>query len=910
MSLYLPPLYLLQLHFRTLAPIHNLPHFHGPQWNGMFRTLLHDYLPSGLDMAGAGIWIHPIETGVIDYDRGDPIVLGMTFPTDQASPLCGLLSDFNTLPGTIGHFQPGRTIQLESIVDRVSDITYDCLSIKESRLTPLSMALLQPEMETLGAMAEFIIRFRSPLRLRRPGDFKTEGHRWADPDFFLSEEAEKGSPLNHLIKAVNLPSQFIAAESLLEISGGALTLVDNKYGRFGVPLGGVMGTLRVTGKPSHDEAMRLAAGQYVGVGKNRAFGLGFYDIPELSNVTAIRLLSRGNSLMARAMDLGALKSSLTKIPNSSPGPDGLSKEDLVKAGKDFLERMSVTVREGSYSQGELKTYRHLKKDGGFREILVQNVSDRVVQRAIADMILPSVEKILSASTYAYRKGLNRQGAGAALQKALSDGYTVGFKADISSFFPSVNVNILCDLLNGLYPADILPEFILNWLKDMEEAGLKGLPQGSPLSPVLSNLYLDRFDKKIESLGFRLIRYGDDFIVLVQEGGSPEEIRQIVESSLSSLGLRLSPQKIEILEKAKPIKFLGYLITPEEISIIHPEAIEAREEWLPVFRDEWLSGRPVYLSSICRGAYSTGPDLSIQIEGERKELIPWNRVSRIVIVGRSSFSGGVIYRAVREEIPVSFIDVWGMTRGQLYPSNYDQSELTDLQKEYAGKKDFCLQFAKEVIAASIHNRAVILRRNSFESSELRGWIDKVAMAKDLDSLRGCEGTASRIFFESLSQLVHPFEFKSRTYHPPEGPINVMLSLGYTLLYNRIASVLLHKAYNPRIGFYHQGRGRHAALASDLIEQLRHLVERVVLALIHNQEIKPEDFSQAQAKNSTLWRLSGEGFRKFIHRFEHTMSIPSGYHGGEKTSTNAYLDEMADNLKRTLKLKIPYKALRIQ
>ena len=131
----------------------------------------------------------------------------------------------------------------------------------------------------------------------------------------------------------------------------------------------------------------------------------------------------------------------------------------------------------------------------------------------------------------------------------------------------------------------------------------------------------------------------------------------------------------------------------------------------------------------------------------------------------------------------------------------------------------------------------------------------------------------------------------------------------MLYNRLAAVLRDKGFSVRTGFFYKGRGTHAALASDLMEELRHIAERIALSLIHLGEIKERDFSIEKRQKTNFCRLMGDGFRKYIHRFEVTMAAQFSYHGGSKMSCNRYLDEIADNLKRTLKLGIPYKPLKI-
>ena len=910
MSLDLPSLHLVELHFRAIAPVRTLPHYHGPHWNGLFNFILKPYLPPETGLAQAGFWIHPIETGMSTYEKDEPLHLGLTFPEAFAGPVLQMLKEFNELYSPHGHFQPGRTVVLEKIVCCLSGQVFSPKTLEASLLPPLFPDLITSEIQSLSRKKAFTLCFHVPLRMKRPAGFKQPGHQWVDPDFFLGEAPVCPDPLVHLIRAIDLPGHSLPQSSGLAVCGGALTFLDNTYGGYATPIGGIMGLLRLTGRPTLPVAKALVAGQYLGLGKNRTFGLGFYHIPEIEQAKEIRPWTRGKTLLERATSVEALRKALERLPNSSPGPDGLSKADLKKAGDSFLKTLGREVLGNTYMPAETLTYKQKKKSGGYREILVQNFTDRVVQRAAADVLQPAVETILSRSAYAFRKGLNRKGAKSALQNALNAGYTQGLKADISAFFDSVNLDVLSDTLHGLFSFDPLPDAIMTWLRHMHEQGAKGLPQGSPLSPGLSNLYLDRFDKAIESAGFRLIRYADDFVVLGKNGQPVENCLEKVERALTGLHLQLSPEKTQKISKEGPINFLGYRLVSREIIPPDEPPQEEQSPWPPVFTDEYPSGYPVYLSSICRGAYSSGPDLVVKMENDRTEKVPWHSVSRIVIVGRSSFSAGVVYRAVKEGIPITFIDVMGRSRGQLFPTLYDLPAMALAQEKHASDTDFCLDFAKAIVSAKIHNRAVILRRNNIDPSPLRDWEEKVASAKNTEQLRGYEGSADRVYFKKLAELLQPFEFKGRSYHPPDGPVNVMLSFGYTLLYNRLASVLRDKGYSSRISFYHQGRGKHFALASDLMEELRHVVDRTVLSMVRKREIQQEHFAVVDKNSRKVWRLSGEGFRRFIHRFEHTMSIKFSYHGGEKMSCNAYLDEMADGLKRTLKLGIPYLGLRIK
>ncbi len=913
-----PPLCLLELHFRAVKPINNLPYFHGPQWYALIKHLIKPYLQDARDHATFTFAIHPIETGVFSYSEDDAIHLGLSLSIDELPLIAPMLSRFNTLTATEGHFLPSQTIILEEIMCRINSERIEPASLfKPDSAGRLSSEHIEEEIDLLTELEEFTLIFYSPLRLPRPITKKEKGHRYCDEDFFFSSYGPS-VPIEHLLTGIKRRIESISPDGMKDkiittfpvpfVADGSLIWHDVSYGNhFKKTMGGVMGGLLIRGRPSREIAELLILGQYTGLGKNRAFGLGGYIIPELDGVRKIKSFSRGKSLVERATEPELLKDALMKLPNSSPGPDGITVEDIKKVKDNFIKSLHDGLLSDTYEQGGLKKYKMLKEDGKFRDIYVQNVSDRIVHKAYADFLAPIVDRLLLTSAYAYRRGLSRKSAVESLKEAMAEGYSCGVKADIATFFDSVNLKKLSYFLEGLLSFDELPSRISKLLDHFSSMGVRGLPQGSPLSPVLSNLYLTGFDKNMENQGFRLARYADDFVILTKDGLPKEELLHKIQRSLSRLDLCLKEEKIMEVRKDIPFKFLGYLVS--EKGIFESEKEEKQEEeWVPLFKDEWITGEPVYLTTLSRGAYSNGPDLIVKSEDDNYEKIPWSRIGRIVVVGRSSISGGVVYRAVKEGIPVVFIDILGRARGSFYPEYYEMPDILDLQVHFTKDKNYIVAFSKEIVSAKIHNSLVLLRRNGIESKTLKELEEKALEAESIEALRGYEGAAAKAYFAEFAHLVEPFEFKGRNYHPPDGPVNVMLSLGYTILYNRIAAALKYKGFNARLGFFHKGRGAHNALASDLLEELRHIAERVTLSLIHRSEIHMEDFQITKRKEIEISRITGEGFRKFIRRFEKIMASKASY-TGRRMSYNLYLDEMVDNLKRSLKLKIPYRAMRI-
>jgi len=896
--------HLISLRFVVLAPIHRLPHYHGPHWSALFRNLFNS-LATEHGTASPIVWVQPIETGILSYETGDIISLGLVASTISAPALELVFSRFNDITVGRGHFQPGVTIRLESSISRISGLPWSAID------TPLALSCLESEINHLSELDTFSIETISPLRIPRPAGAKKEEHRYCDGDFFFS--GNHSAPCHRLLEKVrnDFSQSPLSGPTQLSISGGALTWLDISYGDIkGKTVGGVAGVLVCSGQPDREQAHRLVLGQYLGVGKNAAFGLGFYRIPELDKVRKILPLVRSTTLFHRAIDVAFLADTIDRVADSSPGPDGMRLVDARTAGLPFLEMLRNTALNApALTEIAVKHYRLPKKSGGQRSIYVQNMGERILHRAFTEVMAPPLDTILSASAYAYRRGLSYKNAASALHRLLAEGYCHGVKADISAFFDSVNTVDICYLLSGLFPSEPLVQNISTWLKATRNQDISGLPQGWPLSPVLSNLYLDRFDRAMEQEGFRLVRFADDFVVLFRTDTLSGEGLALVEQSLARLGLALKPEKTKELVRGETINFLGFVVSADELHRMDRPDEPMDEDWLPLFKPDWQHGMPVYLTSVCRGAYSSGPHLIVKHDDESSDTIPWNRISRLVVVGRSPFSGGVVYRAIREQIPVTFIDIMGRTNGHLTASGQDSHFLFKEQAVKCSEPEWSLALARSLVSAKIHNSFVLLRRNKISVPELKVLVSEALSADSNERLRGLEGAAARIYFENFARIVEPFPFTGRSYHPPDGAVNVMLSFGYTLIYNRLAAVLQDKGLNPRQGIFHVGRGRHCALASDIMEPLRHIADRIVLSLIHLHEISPDNFSMQQVNGLAACRMDGDGFRTFISRYEHTMSSRFTPERGEKMSYNAWLDETVEALVRAIRYSIPYQPLRI-
>ncbi len=270
----------------ALKPVSNLPVFQGALWSALLRHLLRRYLPLDTDLA---------ETGICPVCRqnppalvpGQPLTLELLVPAAWLHPVLEMLWDFNQRQ-THGQFQPGQTLRLNTLHCGISQqllagFEGDAPQLYSEHLTPLPPGDLDDQIDLLLRSGPFTVVFDTPLRLRRPLGAKTAGHRFCDAEYFL-EQAPHNAVIHLAASVRKLPPtpQLASDDVLAPIESGELNWTDVPYQRsFPKTLGGVTGQIRVAGLAHITMARRLVWGQFTGAGKNAAFGLGFYHIPEI-----------------------------------------------------------------------------------------------------------------------------------------------------------------------------------------------------------------------------------------------------------------------------------------------------------------------------------------------------------------------------------------------------------------------------------------------------------------------------------------------------------------------------------------------------------------------------------------------------------------------------------------------------
>ena len=210
-----------------------------------------------------------------------------------------------------------------------------------------------------------------------------------------------------------------------------------------------------------------------------------------------------------------------KANKGKPGFDRVTIEDFPDHFRPLWPGIRQLLLSGSYEPSPVLRTEIPKKTGGKRPLGIPIVLDRVIQQAIAQVIGPIFDPLFSEHSFGFRPGRSAHDAVKTVQDFIRKGYRFAVDMDLSKFFDTVNHDVLMNRV----AKHVRDKRVLSLIGKYLRAGVMvngrlqstptGVPQGGPLSPLLSNILLDDLDKELERRDHRFARYADDFIILVK-----------------------------------------------------------------------------------------------------------------------------------------------------------------------------------------------------------------------------------------------------------------------------------------------------------------------------------------------------------------------------------------------------------
>jgi CRISPR-associated protein Cas1 len=612
------------------------------------------------------------------------------------------------------------------------------------------------------------------------------------------------------------------------------------------------------------------------------------------------------------------------------GCDGVTVAQFAQRAHRWLPRLIERVEDGSYRPFPLLKIVVEKAPGQAqtRTLLVPTVADRVLQTAVARHLSRSFEEEFLECSYGYRPGRSVDRAIARIRKCRQLGYVYVVDADIHTFFDHVDIDLLLERLAERRPGETIMDLLRQWIRGCVWDGshlhplTRGVPQGSPVSPLLANFFLEDFDRELEKSGRKLIRYADDFLILAR---TPQDASQALAQSeqlLAQEHLKLNREKTRIVDFAHGFRFLGALFerdtiwvpwkndrvkgrllfmasplplamrtrfelpTPRgtmEMALVHAGATTTAES-VPAGGDERrMNVAYLYLTeqgSILRKA---GDRFLIEKDDEVLLDLPYHKLETVLLFGNIQVTTQALAELLEKGVNLSLFSRQGQYRGSLAPPRGRNIELRLAQFDCYRNGARALFMAQSIVQAKIANGLAVLGRYrargapqdegsaEFEAGlkSLEAAVTACGGAQTVAALDGMEGAAAHTYFTLLMEFNKSgMNWPGRQKHPSTDPLNALLSLAYTLLMHELTALAEGAGLDPYLGFLHQVDYGRPSLALDLMEAFRHPVaDRLVLTLVNRQVLGGDDFRSGGERPGVF--LTPAAMKRFFGEYERWM-----------------------------------------
>lgn len=268
-----------------------------------------------------------------------------------------------------------------------------------------------------------------------------------------------------------------------------------------------------------------------------------------------------SDVLERSNMLLALKR--VKANKGCPGTDNISLEDIDRFLIENWRGIKIALIEGKYRPNPVKVIYIPKPKGGKRMLGIPYIVDRLIQQALLQKLSPYFDNKFSNSSFGFRPNRNAHQAVLQAREFQRRGYHFVVDIDLEKFFDKVNH----DVLMGIIAKQVEDKMILKLIRRYLQAGMMeygvevtrtaGTPQGSPLSPLLSNILLDIYDKELELRGHKFCRYADDSLIFVKSEYSAKRVFASISKFLEErLRLKINQNKSKV-RSSWGCTFLGY-----------------------------------------------------------------------------------------------------------------------------------------------------------------------------------------------------------------------------------------------------------------------------------------------------------------------------------------------------------------
>jgi CRISPR-associated endonuclease Cas1 len=585
--------------------------------------------------------------------------------------------------------------------------------------------------------------------------------------------------------------------------------------------------------------------------------------------------------------------------------------------ESWCRELAAEMRAGTYRPEPPRLLSIAKSDGGTRMLTLLHDRDRVAQRTLLRLVAPVLDRQLEESSHAWRAGRGVETARVLVAAAFRDGFTWVVESDIAAFYDEIPQAGMDDALRRALPLGDVRTFSAlracyagalesatekrAELPVIDTAGgpaapatsRRGLHQGSPLSPLLANVYLDGFDEAMADPDRRLVRYGDDFLILCRSREAAAKALEAARTRLEAMGLRLREDKTALTSFQAGFSFLGR----EFGAGMDEAAAEAA-----------TLRRTIFIHT--PGAWAGQDHDSIAVKKDHALLarIPLARVSDIIFFGAQGVSTWLLHTCARRRIPVTLATASGWHVQTLAPDSRAQWDLAARQAARHGRlgPEGLTAQARLIVEAKLANHLAWLRSlpggaladasRAAAAAALHQALAALPTATSVEALRGLEGAAAAALYPVVNCLSIDPAFHSTHRRPREKHDlwNTLYDAGSSLLFSRLNLLLRSRGINPYLGFLHSAADPYESFVCDLQEPFRARLDRFLLKTVNKRTLTPLHFEEntsaagssadtaqgqvppAAGRRDSPWkkgryRLSHDGHRRLLDAWDRELRI---------------------------------------
>ena len=296
-----------------------------------------------------------------------------------------------------------------------------------------------------------------------------------------------------------------------------------------------------------------------------------------------------DNLMDKILHKDNLNKAYKKVKSNkgAGGVDGMNVDELLTYLRENQKQLIQKIKDRKYKPNPVRRVEIPKEEKGkVRKLGIPTVVDRVIQQAITQVLSPIYEEQFSNNSYGFRPKRGAHDALKQCQRNVNEGYVYVVDMDLEKFFDTVCQSKLIEILSRTIKDGRVISLIHKYLNagviqnGMFERTEVGVPQGGPLSPLLSNIMLNELDKELEKRGHRFVRYADDCMIFCKSKKSAERtLTNIIPFIEGKLYLKVNQDKT-VVEQISKVKYLGYTFYKNKGKCrfrVHPKSIKKMKD---------------------------------------------------------------------------------------------------------------------------------------------------------------------------------------------------------------------------------------------------------------------------------------------------------------------------------------------